>query len=144
MERKDPFGGYNFAVELDGVTRMGFKQCSGLDSTSAATKYREGTDTTLAQRQLPGLLSFSNITLQRGLTDDHGLWDWRNSVATGKAIRHTISIVLRNDAGDEKIRWNIHNCWPVKWSGPSLDATTDTVAIESLELAHEGIEVQKW
>jgi phage tail-like protein len=144
LERKDPFNGYNFAVELDGITRMGFKQCSGLDSTSGVTKYREGTDPSLGQRQLPGLVSFSNISLQRGITDDHALWDWRNSVATGTPSRRTISIILRDDAGAEKIRWNIKNCFPVKWSGPSLDATSDAVAIETLELAHEGIEVQKW
>lgn len=144
LERKDPFGGYNFAVELDGITRMGFKQCSGLDSTSAATKYREGTDGTLAQRQLPGMLTFSNISLQRGITDDRALWDWRNGVATGNVVRRNISIILKDDAGNEKIRWNIRNCWPVKWSGPTFDATSDAVAIETLELAHEGVEVQKW
>ncbi len=144
LERKDPFNGYNFAVEMDGITRMGFKQCSGLDSTTTATKYREGTDPTLAQRQLPGLLSFSNITLQRGVTDDRALWDWRSSVAGGAVVRRTISIILRDDAGNEKIRWNIKNCWPTKWSGPSFDATSDAVAIETLELAHEGVEVQKW
>jgi phage tail-like protein len=144
MERKDPFGGYNFAVEMDGITRMGFKDCSGLDSTTNAGKYREGTDATLAQRQIPGLLSFSNIQLKRGITDDHALWDWRDGVAKGAAVRRTISIILRNDKGEEKIRWNIKNCWPTKWSGPTLDATSDTVAIETLELAHEGIEVQKW
>jgi phage tail-like protein len=144
LERKDPFCGFNFAVEMDGITRMGFKQCSGLDSSTTATKYREGTDPTLAQRQLPGLMSFSNISLQRGITDDHALWDWRTSVANGVAIRRTISIILRDDAGNEKMRWNIKNCWPVKWAGPAFDATSDAVAIETLDLAHEGVEVQKW
>jgi phage tail-like protein len=144
FERKDPFGGYNFAVEMDGITRMGFKQCSGLDTTSDATKYREGTDATLTQRQIPGLVSYSNISLQRGITDDRALWDWRDSIASGSPVRRTISIILRDAAGNEKIRWNVKNCWPTKWSGPSLDATTDALAIESLELAHEGIEVQKW
>jgi phage tail-like protein len=144
IERKDPFGGYNFAVEMDGITRMGFKQASGLDSSSAASKYREGTDATLAQRQIPGLVSYSNISLQRGVTDDHSLWDWRRGVATGELVRRDISIILRDATGAEKIRWNVRSCWPVKWTGPSLDATTDAVAIETLELAHEGIEVQKW
>lgn len=144
LERKDPFGGYNFAVEMDGITRMGFKQASGLDTTTDATKYREGTDPSLGQRQIPGLLTFSNISLQRGITDDRALWDWRNGVATGKVTRRTISIILRDNTGAEKIRWNIKNAWPVKWSGPSFDATTDAIGIETLELAHEGVEVQKW
>jgi phage tail-like protein len=144
MDRKDPFGGYNFAVEMDGLTRMGFKQCTGLDSASAATKYREGTDPTLGSRQLAGMLTFSHISLQRGITDDHALWDWREKVAKGAIERHTISIILRDDAGNEKIRWNVKNCWPVKWTGPTFDATSDAIGIETLELAHEGVEVQKW
>ena len=144
LERKDPFGGYNFAVEMDGITRMGFKTCSGLDSSSDATKYREGTDAALTQRQIPGLVSYSNVSLERGVTDDHALWDWRASIAGGTPLRRTISIILRDATGVEQIRWNVKNAWPVKWSGPSLDATTDAIAVESLELAHEGVEAQKW
>ena len=144
LNRKDPFFGYNFAVELDGITRMGFKGATGLDSITNATKYREGTDVSLAQRELPALLHHSTITLTRGITDDHALWDWRNDVARGKGTRHDISIVLRDEVGEEKIRWNIKNAFPSKWSGPSFDATSDAVAIETLELTHEGVEVQKW
>jgi phage tail-like protein len=144
LTRKDPYFGYNFAVELDGITRMGFKGATGLDSSTTATKYREGTDPTLAQRQLPGLLSYSAITLTRGITDDRALWDWRNDIAKGKGTRHDISIILRDDLGEEKVRWNIKNAFPSKWSGPAFDATSDAVAIETLELTHEGVEVQKW
>ncbi|WP_224245088.1 phage tail protein [Hyalangium gracile] len=144
MERKDPFGSYNFAVELDGITRMGFKECAGLDSSTGVGKYREGTDPTLAHRQIPGLLSFSTITLKRGVTDDRALWDWREGVMKGTPVRRTISIILRDDTGAEMIRWNVRNAWPSKWSGPGLDAVADEFAIETLELTHEGIEVQKW
>jgi phage tail-like protein len=144
FERKDPFGGYNFAVELDGITRMGFKDCSGLDSSSEINRYREGTDATLAQRMIPGLLTFSHITLKRGFTDDSALWEWRDTIAQGTPLRRTISIILRNEKGEEKIRWNVKNCWPVKWMGPTLDAASNALAIEMLELAHEGVEVQKW
>ena len=144
LTRKDPYFGYNFAVELDGITRMGFKGATGLDSSTTATKYREGTDPTLAQRQLPGLLSHSAITLTRGITNDRALWDWRDDIAKGKATRHDISIIMRDDLGEEQIRWNIRNAFPSKWSGPGFDATSDAVAIETLELTHEGVEVQKW
>lgn len=144
IERQDPFLGYNFAVELDGITRMGFKDASGLESDTTAAPYREGTDANLAQRKLPGLVSYTNIVLSRGITNDHALWDWRKEVMDGTITRRAISIVLRNAKGEEQIRWNIKECWPAKWSGPSFDATSDSVAIEKLELAHEGIEVQKW
>lgn len=142
--RTDPYFGYNFAVELDGITSMGFKSCSGLDTSTTATKYREGTDPSLAQRELPSLLHHSAITLMRGISADHALMDWRNDIINGKPTRRDISIVLRNELGVEKIRWNVKNAWPSKWTAPSFDATSDAVAIETLELTHEGIAVQKW
>jgi phage tail-like protein len=144
LARKDPYQSYNFAVEIDGINRAGFKGATGLDASTAATKYREGTDATLASRQVPGLLTMSNITLTRGVTDDRSLWDWREGVMKGNTQRRNISIVLRDDQGNEKIRWNLRDCWPIKWAGPSFDATADAVAIETLELVHEGLEVSKW
>ncbi len=144
IDRQDPFFGFNFAVELDGITRMGFQSCAGLESTSTAVGYREGTDANPAERKLPGMVSYSNVVLTRGVTNDRALWDWRKEVVDGKTTRHPISIVLRNAKGEEQIRWNLKEAWPAKWTGPSFDATADAVAVETLELAHEGIEVQKW
>ncbi|MBK7825898.1 phage tail protein [Nannocystis sp.] len=144
IDRKDPFSGYNFAIELDGITGTGFKECSGLDRTQSASDYREGTDPTLSKRKIPGLVSWSNITLKRGLSTDHALWDWQQKAVSGKVDRRAISIILLDDTGAERMRWNVRAAWPVKWSGPAFDAGSDAIAIESLELAHEGIEVAKW
>jgi phage tail-like protein len=143
-DRKDPLLGHNFAVELDGITGTGFKECSGLDCSQNAIDYREGTDATLAKRKIPGLLSWSNISLKRGITSDHNLWDWQLKAAKGKVDRRSLSIIMLDSSGEEVMRWNVRNAWPVKWSGPSFDAASDNVAIESLEIAHEGIEVAKW
>jgi len=143
-KRRDPFGNYNFMVELDGLTRAGFKEASGLESSVDSHDYREGTDPGNIARKLPGQRKASSISLKRGLTDDRALWDWHNQAASGNLVRHTISIVLRDETGAEKIRWNIKNAWPTKWTGPTLDAGSSESAIESLELVHEGIEVQKW
>lgn len=134
----DPYGGYNFYVEWDGIIHAGFRECDGLDSKQTATEYREGTDP-LTKRKLPGLVSYSNITLKRGITDNQELWTWRESVMKGTIVRRNISIVLMDDAGAEKLRWNLTNCWPTSWSGPTFNATSDDVAIEQLELAHEGL-----
>ena len=78
------------------------------------------------------------------LTDDRALWDWHAKAMAGNVERHTISIILRDVAGAEQIRWTIKNAWPTKWTGPTLDASANDVSIEALELAHEGLEVQKW
>jgi len=67
-----------------------------------------------------------------------------NDIVNGKPTRRDISIILRDDVGTERVRWNLRNAWPSKWSGPSFDATSDAIAIETLELTHEGVLVQKW
>jgi len=138
-DRKDPFRAFNFLVEIDGIVRAGFREASGLDSTQDPIQYREGTDP-LTQRKLPGLNTYSNISLKWGMTDDKEFWDWRAKSMAGKVERKNGSIVLMNEAGEEKLRWNFREGWPTKWTGPSFNATGNDVAIESLDIAHEGIE----
>lgn len=136
--RTDPYRAYNFLVEIDGITRAGFRECSGLDATQTPIDYREGNEP-LTARKLPGLNTHSNITLRRGVTDDHDLWKWRKQVIDGKIERKNGSIVLLDDTGTEKARWNFVHGWPTKWTGPSLNATGNEVAIEALEIVHEGV-----
>jgi len=143
-DRLDPYTGYNFAVELDGITRAGFRECSGLENSQNAGEYREGTDKNPSVRKLPGLVTHSDITLSRGITSDSKLWDWREKVMKGVVERHDISITLMDDGGNAKITWNLFDCWPRQWTGPSLNATSDDVVVEQLVLAYERIEVDKW
>ncbi|MCP4118891.1 MAG: phage tail protein [Desulfobacteraceae bacterium] len=138
-ERKDPFRGYNFRIEIDGIDRGGFRECSGVDSAQDPVEYREGTEG-LTPRKLPGLNKYSNISLKWGTIDDAELWDWRKKAIDGEVERKNGSIVLMNDAGEEKVRWNFREGWPTKWTGPSFNATSNDVAIETLEIAHEGVE----
>lgn len=137
-DRKDPYRAYNFLVEIDGITRAGFRECSGLDSSQAPIEYREGNDGP-TPRKLPGLVKYSNITLKWGMTDDAELWAWHEKAADGKVERKNLSIVLLDDAREEKVRWNLREAWPTKWTGPSFNATGTDVAIESLEIVHEGV-----
>ncbi|MEB3360464.1 MAG: phage tail protein [Synechococcales bacterium] len=137
----DPYNGYNFWVEWDGIVHAGFRECAGLTGSRNASPYREGTDKNLASRQVPGLNSYGNITLKRGITDNDELWAWHKELLDGETKRQNISIILADDKGEEKMRWNLENCWPVNWSGPEFNATGGEVAIESVELVHEGISV---
>jgi phage tail-like protein len=144
MARLDPYGGYNFAVELDGITRAGFRECSGLETSQNAGQYREGTDKNLSVRKIPGLVTYSDITLSRGVTSDGKLWEWREKAQKGNVERHDISITLLDDLGQPKITWNLFECWPTSWTGPSFNATADEVAVEQLVLACERVEVDQW
>lgn len=137
-DRKDPYRAYNFLVEIDGITRAGFRECSGLDSSQDPVDYREGNDPHIA-RKLPGLVKHSNLTLKWGITDDAQLWAWRKKVMDGKIERKNGSVILMDDTGAEKLRWNFREGWPTKWTGPSFNATGNEVAIETLEIVHEGL-----
>jgi phage tail-like protein len=134
--RTDPYRGFNFLVEIDGITQAGFQEVSGLDASTDAVDYREGTDPNHV-RKLSGMNKYSPISLKRGITDTDELWKWRQTVIDGKTERKNGSIVLLDEAGAEKIRWNFSNGWPTKWTGPSFNATSMSVAIETLEITHE-------
>jgi len=144
MARIDPYAGYNFSVELDGITRAGFRDCSGLESSQSAGTYREGTDRHLSSRKIPGLVTYGDVTLSRGVTGDSKLWEWREKAVKGTVERHNISITLMDDTGAAKITWNLFEAWPTSWSGPSLSASSDEVAVESMTIAYERLEVDAW
>ena len=135
----DPFGNYNFRVEIDGITRAAFQEASGFDSTIDVIEHREGGENTTV-RKLPGLTKYSNISLKWGITDDRELYDWHRRIVQGDMERKNGSIVLLDRRGEEVVRWNFVRAWPSKWDGPDFNAEGTDVAIEMLELAHEGIE----
>jgi len=137
--RRDPFTNYNFLVELDGITRAAFQEASGFDSTIDVIEHREGGDN-VTPRKLPGMTKYSNISLKWGLTDDRELYDWHLRAVKGNIERKNGSIVLLDNQGNERVRWNFFNAWPTKWDGPDFNAEGNDVAVETLELAHEGIE----
>jgi phage tail-like protein len=136
IAKQDPYRGFNFLVEIDGITQAGFQECSGLDSSTGSIDYREGNDA-LHNRKVPGMNTFSPISLKRGITDSDELWKWRKTVADGKAERRNGSLVLLDEKGDAKIRWSFRNAWPSKWTGPAFNASGNAIAIESLEITHE-------
>jgi phage tail-like protein len=137
----DPYSSFNFAVEIDGMLRMHFAEASGLDAQIDIVEHREGGDN-ITTRKLPGMVKFSNIVLKWGMTDEKELYDWHRQWATGdqNAKRLSGSIVLYDRQRTEKKRWNFINAWPCKWTGPAFNAESSELAIETLELAHEGVE----
>jgi len=137
--RIDPYMKYNFLVEIDGITQCAFKEVSGLDSTTDPVEYREGGENT-TMRKLPGKTKYSDISLKWGITDSQEFYDWRKGVIDGAIERKNGSIILLDDQGNEKMRWNFVNAWPSKWEGPGFDASANDVAIEAITLAHEGVE----
>lgn len=141
-KRNDPLGQFNFLIEIDGVVKGGFSEASGLTTDTNVVEYREGQEQSLTTRKLPGLMKYNNIVLKRGWTRDRSLWEWRRKVIEGKTQRASGAIVLLDEARNEALRWNFTEGWPSKWEGPTLNAKTSEVAIETLEIAHEGLTLE--
>jgi phage tail-like protein len=139
--RTDPFRGYNFRVELDNTSVAGFRECGGLTATTDSVDYREGTDIPLSVRKLTGLRKFANITLKRGWTANEDLWNWYKNVLNGVEDRRNGAIVLQDEEHNDVLRWNFENGWICKWEGPSVNAASNDVAIESIEICHERLEL---
>ncbi len=141
MAISDPYGNFSFLVEIDGIVRAAFHEVSGLDSSVEIIEFREGAD--LVMRKYPGQVKYSNLTLRWGLADDTELYTWHLQWVTGDpaAVRKTGSVVLYDRQGKtEQARWNFVNAWPTRYTAPSLNAEGNDIAIETLELAHEGVQ----
>ena len=140
MPIKDPHVNFNFHVEIDGFVRAAFHEVSGLDSSIDVIEHREGGET-LTTRKYPGQVKFSNISLKWGMTDDSELYEWHKQWADGDpaATRRNGSIILLDRQGQEKARWNFFRGWPAKWTGPTFNAESSDLAIEAMEIAHDGL-----
>lgn len=142
----DPYTAYNYRLEIDGIESGGFAECSGLQMETQVYEYKEGGNnrTTL---KFPEHTKYGNITLKRGITLSNDLIDWQRDIVDGtfkvnpRTKNPNVAIILRDEKGEDVRRWNLVRALPVKWTGPDLKASADEIAIESLEIAHEGIEL---
>jgi phage tail-like protein len=140
-KRDDPYQQFNFLVEIDGVARAGFTECSGLTTDTDPIDYREGSDKTLNVRKLSGLRKYTNIVLKRGYTKDKSLWEWRKKIINGQMERRSADIILLDEARNEVLRWRVSEAWISKWDSGPFNAKTNDVLVETVELIHERIEL---
>lgn len=143
-DRIDPYRNFRFRIEIDGITQAGFNEVSFGDSTTEMVEYREGTDSPTAKK-LSGQTKYGNITLKWGLTDSSELHDWyQQIVAKGAADnRKNMSIILVDEAGSDKVRWNIVEAWPTKYDPTDFNAKGNDIAIETMEIVNEGFSIDK-
>jgi phage tail-like protein len=137
-ERKDPLRNFRFRLEIDGIQQAGFSEATVPDTTSDVVEYREGTEIT-TPRKLPGLTKYGNLSLKWGTTDSMDLYNWRKQIIDGNVQRKNIAVVLIDEAGNDKARYEFVNAWPNKYDPSDLNATGNAVAIETLEIVHEGM-----
>jgi phage tail-like protein len=126
-----PNANFNFLVELDGITRAAFHRCSGFDSNVETIEYNEGGS--LSSMKLPGMVKYSNIVLEWGMTDME-LYQWHLSVVQGNIQRKNGSIILLDRAGNPVGRWDFTQAWPSKCSYSDLSAQASEVFFERFEI----------
>jgi phage tail-like protein len=137
--RVDPAGAFRFEVTVDDLGVAGFAKVGGLQWETEVMDYPEGGVNTHLHK-LPVRAKQSNIRLERGVTD-RALWDWYAEQLDGIFRRRSGMITVLDEAGANPVaRWRFRRAYPVKWIGPELNATQNSVALESLELVHEGLE----
>jgi phage tail-like protein len=136
--RNDPYGNFNFLLEIDGVSSAGFADVSGLTTESDVIEYRNGNED-ITVRKIPGLRRYSDITLKRGFTQSKELWEWRKSIMDGQPQRRNGAIIVLDEARNPVLRFTFHDGWPFRWDGPALSAQGKGVVIETLVIAHEGL-----
>ena len=139
-EKNDPWRNFRFLVEWDGVVQAGFREVTIPDTSADPIEYRDGNEIPTV-RKLPGLIKYSNIICKRGVTYNLELFNWHKEIVAGKinSNRKNVSILLLDEEGNEAARWDFSNVWPTKYDAPDLNAIGNEIAIETLELAHEGI-----
>lgn len=137
--RQNPYKSFRFRVEIDGITAARTSEVSGLQVETDVELYEEGGVNDFVH-QLPKKTKYPRLVLKRGITDVDDLWKWYQDVVSGGFTRKNGSIILMDVTGEDKWRWNFVQAYPVKWSGPELKADSNTVAFESVELVHQGIQ----
>lgn len=135
-------GALRWYLEIDSITEGIFKEVSGLDSETEVIEHRvTGKGGNIIVHKVPGALKWPNIVLRRGVTDDTRLHEWRKTIENGQieSNRKNGSITLYSPDGKTVAKYSFRNAWPCKFKGPALDASKNEIAIEELELAHEGL-----
>ena len=142
MPAQYPIPVFHFTVEWGGK-RAGFSEVTGLTQENQAIEYRDGSFLEYSSIKMPGLRKFSNVTLKRGIIkSDFEFAKWLTTIKLNTVDRRTLVISLLNEEHQPVMVWKVMNAFPVKLEGPQLKASGNEVAIESIELAHEGLELQ--
>jgi phage tail-like protein len=138
VPRNDPYIAFTYLIEISGISVGGFSEVSGLDAEVEPISYRNG-DEDFVARKLPGIKKYPNIVLKRGIIGQLDIFTWVQNTASGSVDRREGAVILRDELRNEVMRWKFVRGWACKYSGPSLKADSSAVAIEAIEICHEGI-----
>ena len=137
-KRRDPYLSFRFLLEIDTLISGGFSEVSGLQADVDTEEYHEGGINDYVHK-LPTVTKYPNLILKRGITDSDVLWRWHQDVINGNIQRKNGRLVILDHRGNEALGWEFEAAYPIRWLGPEFQAESNAVAIETLELVHQGI-----
>jgi phage tail-like protein len=136
-----PLPKFYFQVKWD-KNEMNFQEVSGLDVQSEEIKYRHGNSPVFSVIKMPGMKKYGNITMKKGVfKGDNKFWDWLNQIKLNTIKRVPVTISLLDETGKPTMVWTLTNAWPTKISSTDLKSEGNEVAIESIEIVHEGLTI---
>lgn len=136
-----PLPKFYFSVEI-GTLNANFQEVSGLDVEAQVIEYRHGDSKEFSTIKMPGIKKYGNVTLKKGIfKGDNKFWDWFNAIKMNTIERQTVTIKLLDEGGTPTMTWTLANAWPTKITGTDLKSDGNEVAVETLEIAHEKLEI---
>ncbi len=142
-ERRDPFVGFNFRMEIDGIEVAGFKEITGLKMETEVIEYFEGDGINTTVKKIPGITKYENITFKRGIAAGIDLYEWCKSIndQSREIERKTVTINLLDDAGEPHKTYTLFEAWPCAYRTSDLDGSANELAMEEVEFVIEALDV---
>lgn len=137
-----PLPKFYFMVDWGSTTNIPFQEVSGLDIEAQPISYRHGNSPVFSEINMPGIVKNSNVTMKKGVfANDNSFWDWYNKIKMNTIERQNVVIKLLDESGSPTMTWTLNNAWPTKISSTDLKSDANEVAVESIEIMHEGLTI---
>jgi phage tail-like protein len=138
-----PMPKFRFSVDWGTVqTNIAFQEVSGLEAETQVIEYRDSNSPLFATVKMPGIAKYGNVTMKRGVfANDNLFWTWYNQIKMNTIQRQTVVIKLQDQNGGTVVTWTLNNAWPTKITSTDLKSDGNEVAIDTIEIVHEGITI---
>ena len=139
-----PMPKFHFVVNLGaGMKKVAFQEVSGMDKEVQVIEYRHSNSKQFSTIKMPGIVKYGNVTMKRGVfVHDNKFWDWMSEIKMNTVKRRTVIISLLDENSSPTMVWTLHNAWPTKITGTDLKSDSNEVAVDTLEIAFETLDVK--
>jgi phage tail-like protein len=142
QDKNWPLPKFYFMVDWGSTTNIPFQEVSGLNIEAQPLLYRHGNSPVFSEINMPGIVKNSNVTMKKGVfANDNTFWDWYNKIKMNTIERQNVVIKLLDEGGNPTMTWTLLNAWPTKISSTDLKSNANEVAVESIEIMHEGLTI---